>query len=153
MINNQEDIRDIFNIFHDGDIIGYSLSTDSLCLVIEIPHLAKRINKNFTKFKVMFYGCKDVSFRTWPRLKNAKPEIITEIDTIFKDKHWILDAEIIQDKFKVACSQADEGLDFCGGDLSFSATSANVTDENRKEYTIDELASINEAFWDEWAKK
>lgn len=150
MIVELEDIRDVFNIFHDGDIIEHSISNDVLCLVIEIPYLAARIDTNFRKFNLVLHGCKSLVFSTWPNQKDSEGEILKDIESIFKPKLWVLSAKLIQNKIEVACSQSDAAFDYCGGNLSFTANSAVVTDEGNKEYTIDELDHICESYWTEW---
>lgn len=45
--------------------------------------------------------------------------------------------------------QIDTAFDYCGGYFSFTAESAEVEDEAGKNYTIEELGNLSEAYWDE----
>lgn len=153
MITQQNDIRDIFNILHDGDIVGYSSAEEYLQLVIEIPYLAERIEKRLKFFYVILNGCTDLQLQTWPSQRDKNPENIKGPEAVFKAKLWILDAEIKGNRIEVSCSQNDSSFDYCGGTLSFATRSAIVKDENGKEYTIDEIGDICESYWTEWEKK
>ncbi len=150
MINKIEDIKDLFDIFHDGDIVEYSLLNKELHLDIEIPYLAERIDKNFKLFRVVLYGCQNIIFTTWPNEEGMDGEIISDVKTIFKPKLWILSASIEDGKIEVNCSQTSSDFNYCGGNLCFNVESVKVSDENGKQYTIDELAEFCEEYWDEW---
>ncbi len=153
MIKDQEKIRDIFNIFHDGDIANFTVSKDSIDLVIEIPYLAQRINKNFRNFYLKLNGCNDITLQTWPHKKEDISEIFKNPDQIFQSRLWILSAEIKGCKIEVACSQNDHTFDYCGGHLGFSVDSAIVLDENNREYSVEELSEICDAYWSDWETK
>ena len=47
-----EDIRDIFSIFHDGEISAWTGNKDLLTLTVDCEYLAERIDKSFDKFYV-----------------------------------------------------------------------------------------------------
>ena len=152
MINNYDDIRDIFNIFHDGDVIEYEKDENDLKLKVEIPYLTDRVRKGFSYFTVTLFNCTNIGLETWPDQKDRNPEIFHDLKKIFQAKLWILDAEIKNERIVVSCSQADSAFDYCGGFLSFTAESANVKDEAGKDYTIEELGNLSESYWDEWEK-
>jgi hypothetical protein len=150
MINNYDDIRDILNIFHDGDVIEYETIENDLKLKIEIPYLTDRVRKGVSYFTVTLFNCTNIQLETWPDQKGGKPTIFHDTKKIFQAKLWILDAEIKKELIVVSCSQADPAFDYCGGFLSFTAESAKVKDEAGKEYTIEELGNLSESYWDEW---
>ena len=153
MIANIEEIVELFNIFHDGDMCHYSTHEHNLSFSVVIPYIANRINPKFTQFFVTLYNCHDISFQTWPDETGHGSKILNDLNEIFKPKLWILDGSIKNNKIAVACSQADPSLSYCGGGLYFTASSVKVTDEAGKEYTIEELGNICEAYWDEWEKE
>ena len=153
MITKQEDIKNIFNIFHDGDIVKYTLSDQTLRLDVEIPYLAERINKRHKSFRVTLYGCQNIHFQTWPNQEGVKGDIISDLKTIFKPKLWILSASAKHQEIEVNCSQTNPNFNYCGGNLSFKVNSVLIEDENGQQYTVKELYRISEEYWEDWEKK
>lgn len=150
MINTYDNIRDIFNIFHDGDIVEYERSKNDLKLKVKISYLTERVRECFSYFTVTLFGCTNIQLKTWPNQQGFEPEIFLDLKQIFQAHLWILDAEIKKELIVVSCSQTDTKFDYCGGFLSFSADSAKVNDESGKEYAIEELGNLSEAYWNEW---
>jgi hypothetical protein len=150
MINILANIKDIFNIFHDGDIIGYEMNENDLKLRVKISYLTERVREGYSYFMVTLFNCTKIQLETWPNQKGHEPEFYRDLQQIFQANLWILDAEIKEKSIVVSCSQADTAFDYCGGYLAFTAESAKVEDESGKEYTIVELGNLSEAYWDEW---
>lgn len=150
MINLDEEIRDIFNCFHDGVIVDYNLIENALVLKIEIQYLAERVQSDFNYFFVTLYHYSDVQIETWPKKEDQKPEIIQDMKKIFTGQPWILSAEIKNNFFIVSCYLSGEASNYNGGFLSFSASSATVIDEAGKGYTIDALGNLSKSYWEEW---
>lgn len=152
MINKLEDIKDLFDIFHDGDIVDCLRTNNTLHLDIKIPYLANKIKENYEFFKVILYGCQNIKFTTWPNTEDMDGKTFTDIKTIFKPNLWILSASITNGKIEISCSQTDSNFDYCGGNLKFNVDSAEVVDESGRQYTINKLADICEEYWNEWDK-
>lgn len=151
-IEEREDIRDIFSIFHDGCIVVASIQTNTLVLDIEIQYLAE-IKPEYKGFKVFLYGFRDVEFSTWPSDLKSAPEKIKDIQSIFRPELEMLEANLKENSIEVVCSQHSSAYDYCGGELSFKVDFAAVQDESGKLYTIDELDILCKGYWDEWASK
>ena len=150
MINSLGDIKDIFNIFHDGYIIDYERNENDLKFKVKISYLTERVKEGYSYFTVTLFDFSNIQLETWPNKKGYKPEFYYNLEKIFQANLLILDAEIKENAIIVSCVQEDSSFDYCGGYLSFTAKSAKVEDETRKEYTIEELGNLSEAYWDEW---
>lgn len=152
-IEEREDIRDIFSIFHDGGIATADVQGDNLVLEIDIQYLAERVKPEYKGFKVILYGFRDAEFSTWPSDLKSEPEKIADVHSIFKPELEVLEASIKANKIEVVCNQHSSEYDYCGGELSFIVDSAEVQDESGKSYSIEELDIICKGYWDEWAAK
>lgn len=152
-IKNQENIRDIFSIFHDGSITSCYTNTDSLLMKVEISYLAERIDPNFSEFTLCIYGVSNIYFSTWLSDLKSEPVIIREIERIFKPELEILEGNIENEKIKVVCNQHSSEFDYCGGELYLSIISCEVLDEVGKSYSIEELDILCKEYWDEWENK
>ncbi|EKD26139.1 MAG: hypothetical protein ACD_79C01346G0001 [uncultured bacterium] len=150
MIKTLDDIRDIFNILHDGDIIDYEEKEKDLKLRVKISYLTERVREGYSYFTVTLFNYIKIQLETWPNQKGHEPEFYRDLNQIFQANLWILDAEIKEKSIVVSCSQADTAFDYCGGYLAFTSESAKVEDEAGKEYTIEELGNLSEAYWEEW---
>lgn len=149
-IDSLEDIRDIFSIFHDGCIVASALQGEALMLDIDIQYLSEKISPEFNGFTVSLYGFTNASFSTWPSDLKSEPEVIRNISVIFNPELEILEASLSQNKVVVICNQHSSKYDYCGGELSFNITSAEVKDPSGKSYTISELDDLCNSYWDEW---
>ncbi|MCV6637139.1 hypothetical protein [Candidatus Albibeggiatoa sp. nov. NOAA] len=155
-IQNLEDISDIFSIFHDGIIVENHFKNNILILSVEIEYLAERIHSTFTQFEVTLYGFNNVAFSTWPARPEAKPEKLTNIQTILMSELLILESNLIKDnRIEVICfcNQPSDEYDYGGGELSFTVDSAEVKDEAGKFYTIDELDELCKSYWNRWEEQ
>ena len=122
-------------------------------LEVEIQYLAERINPSFTKFQVVVFGVDSIYFTTWPNDSKLEPQVIVDVDEIFKPELEILEGNILENKIQVVCNQSSPTFKYCGGELYFKAESALVTDEAGKSYSIEELSSLCKSYWDDWANK
>jgi hypothetical protein len=150
MIKTIDDIRDIFNIFHDGEIIDCERKEKDLKLRVKISYLTERVREGYSYFTVTLFNCIKIQLETWPNQKGHEPEFFRGLNHILQANLWILDAEIQEKSIVVSCNQADTAFDYCGGYLAFTAESAKVEDEAGKEYTITELGNLSETYWEEW---
>ncbi len=150
MIKGNKEISEIFSIFHDGVVVAYHITNDSVKLEIEISYLAQRIIPTYTKFLVSLQNARDFSFNTWLRDSDDCPSTFNEVPKIFAGEPDILNSEVKNGSIEVTMNQSSTEFDYCGGTLSFKADSASVTDEGGKEYTIRELGQICEDYWNEW---
>ena len=150
-IEGSSNIEAIFSIFHDGVITSHVVKDGKLVLDIEIQYLAERISPGFTKFHVLLENVENIRFTTWPSNFKSDPELISDLNTIFAPELDILEGNTKENQIQVICNQSSSDYDYCGGELYFSAVAAIVSDENGKEYSIDELDVLCKGYWDEWA--
>ncbi len=149
-----ENIIEIFNIFHDGEITKHKLHNNCLSLEIEIEYLANLVDKNFTKFFVELDDVKDISFYPWlhDMSNKQKQKSLTDVDKIFRAKLEILESNIKDSKIEIILNQHDLELEYCGGELYFKSSSARVYDENGKLYGIEELGELCDRYWNKFAR-
>jgi len=82
-ISGIQNVSDIFNVFHDGGIIGYKVKGADLELYIEIQYLAERINTMYTSFKVCIFHSENLVLQPWYDDHDKKEPYITDIERIF----------------------------------------------------------------------
>ena len=152
-IEGLENINTMFSVFHDGEINRCVKTNSHLEFGVHIQYLAERINPEFRTFSVALEGVEGLYFTTWPDDANAEPDVIADVGSICTKELEILSGEIENGFIKVACNQPLPGLGYCGGFLHLKAKSAVVKDEAGKQYSIDELCSLSNGYWDEWASK
>ena len=152
-IEGLENILTMFSVFHDG-VIGHCTKENSILQFnVEIQYLTERINSSYKAFRVTLYGVKELSFTTWPNDSDAESETFTDIVAIFTPELEILSCEIENNSFKIACNQPLPNFGYCGGFLKLIVNSVVVKDEAGKEYSIEELCSLSNDYWGEWANK
>lgn len=152
-IEGLENITTMFSVFHDGGFANCVQHGQSLNFSVNIQYLADRINLSYRAFSVSLEAVEYLSFTTWPDDAAAKPDVVTDIELIFTPELEILSGEIENDSIKIACNQPLPGLGYCGGFLNLKAQCAVVKDEVGKEYSIEELCSLRDSYWNEWTGK
>jgi len=93
-----------------------------------------------------------VQFKTWPDGITEEPDFIVSVAQIFAPELDILSCEIEDTALKVVCNQTSPHWNYCGGELMFKADAAVVTDPDGKNYSIDQLRQISQAYWTAWQK-
>ena len=147
MIQDIEEIVDVFNMFHDGDIVEYKAEEDKLTLIIEIPYLNTEEYRRSPIFYITLYGCKNVNFEIWPLSEIESPEFFKMPDIIFQTPLWILSARHEEGVITVFCNQDDMvSHGYCGGNLRFSMDFIILKDEYGTEYSVNTLASFFESY-------
>jgi hypothetical protein len=146
-IEGLENICNIFSIFHDGEIIHCKSDSDSLFLEVEIQYLTEKVASGFRKSTTHIAGVKNIHFSTWPRDLRARPELLFDVNKIFKSELEIWEGKTEEEQILVSCKQHSPNFDYSGGKLFFSASSAEVTDEAGKSYSFAELETLFNSYW------
>ena len=152
-IENIEEIRNVFSIFHDGEISKARLKSSDLFLEVEIAYLADRVSPGFSAFSLCLTHVENLMFTTWPNNTTLPSEIIVDPKKIFILELEMLSATINGKNIEVECVLHNQDFEFIGGVLSFSANSMGVQDESGRYYSVEELRKISEGYWNEWASK
>ncbi len=152
-IISNENLQDIFSIFHDGEIVFHQIKGKHLVLKIAIQYLAQRIKKEYEYFFVTLENIEELGFTPWLDGLNEDEVLITEVEKIFLPELEILSAEIEGEFIKVACNQSLLNLGYCGGFLKLKASAASVSDEGGKLYSLNDLSVLCSEYWDEWMNK
>lgn len=79
--------------------------------------------------------------------------VLTDTALIFCPHLQFLEARVKGDKIEVIRNQHDPDLDYGGGEMTLTAEHAEVMDQRDKQYTIQELGQICEAYWKDWEEK
>jgi hypothetical protein len=144
MIDGAENLRTLFDVFHDGCITAGDLVAGTLRLSIEIAYLAERINPAFTSFQVTLHEVSELSFSPWT---NADPVTLHKPAEIFAAELEILDCASAGERLTITCNQ---DADRWGGVLAFQASAASVLDEAGRSHSLAGLIALATAYWDEW---
>lgn len=153
MISGTDDLAELFSILHDGVISEASFVDQDLLLTVRISYLAQRIAPNCTTFSVRLDRVEDMSFTTWPKESGAASEVLRDASAIFEPPLDILSGESADGYVQVVCNQPSSQTRHCGGTLSLRTSSATVWDQNRKQYSLTELAGIARAYWEDWSER
>lgn len=130
---------DIFNIFHDGTITDLSKKKDIIELEIEIQYLAEMINEKFNLFYCELIECEEFLLETW----GDKKEYTSDLNTMVAYELGIMDAHSTNDGIYVSC-RSDEVI---GGNLHIKTKNIKIYDENKMEYSLNELDSVCRKYW------
>ena len=152
MLASPSDIADLFSIFHDGEIVSHVLDGRDLRLRIDVEYLAKRIRPTFQCFDVDLIGIADIEFTTWPKQENEPASHLRVPEKIFTPRLEVLSGETEGRLIRVVCNHPGR-LSYSGGDLRFPATAAHVRDEAGREWSLEELKSLAEAYWTEFSER
>jgi hypothetical protein len=148
-----EEIKDIFSIFHDGTIEGWSGDKNKLILKISCQYLAERIDKSFDYFFVELVNVTKLDLEPWMRNENDQAILKTELEDVFKASLEICFADLVNDYVSITCNQDDRDLDYCGGNLLIGASTVEVYDQNRNKLSLEALGGVCKAYWDEFEKR
>jgi hypothetical protein len=148
-IKGQENISDIFSIFHDGKIVKYVLEGDSLQIEVKIKYLAQRIDLSFSIFSVRLIAVSQIRFCPWSNA-GASAEMISDLNTIFDQELEILEGNHRNGEIEVICVQHSPKFTHAGGELYLIAESAEVKDEVGRSYSLEELGEICKGYWNYW---
>jgi len=140
-------IKEVFTMFHDGAICGYTGDSAKLTLKIECLYLAERINPEFDSFFVELLNVETLYFVTWHSEENPS-EKITGVQKIFEPELEIISAEIVGNIVEVHCRQDNKQFAYSGGVLHLSCGVIKVLDQDGKEITMDSLISLCKQYWD-----
>ncbi len=153
MIAGNNDLAELFSILHDGVIVEASAVDGDLVMRVEISYLAERIHPGFTTFAVRAHQVEDLAFVTWPKDEAAAPQMLHDLTAIFVPPLDILSGEVADGRVEVDCNQSSPQTPHCGGTLTLSAASADVTDQDGKHYSIAELGALSDAYWKDWSER
>lgn len=148
-----EEIAEVFGILHDGCIAGGTTVDHAVELVVEIEYLARRIRPTDRKFLVRIDGLEQVSFTPWSDDGRTVVPAITGFVGIASLGLGVLSAEAEGSRVRIACTQDRPGLGYCGGFLEMEAGRCRVFDESGREWSLEELRTLSDGYWREWAAR
>ena len=147
MITVKENIIDIFNAFHDGDIDFLQKENTNLVWTIDCGFLAEIINPNFKLFKLKIYNCRFLEFIPWMNPVELPQETWRTETDIFKTTLEILSAETKDNKIKIICSQYDSDYNFCGGELFLDCEGIEIFDQEMNKIDEESFEKIYATYW------
>lgn len=143
----QNDIRDVFAIFHDGSIIDCEGVFTKMTLTIQCNYLAQLINSEFKNFYVDLIEINKLDFDPWMNPTDLKKIDFKSHEDYLKADLEILSAEIKGNYVLITCNQHDPDSYYSGGDLMVSASNYNLYDHNRNPVTVESLNLICQNYW------
>jgi len=152
-ISSIENIKDIFNIFHDGGIARHEKHGTDIILHIEIQYLAERINKGYTTFRVRLFDVQNLVLEPWYDDHEKTEPYFREHQEIFSPELEILSSEVIEKCISVSCNQSQPGHGYCGGFLKIEITEATVQDQAGEYLSLEQLRNLSSSYWKEWSQK
>ncbi len=133
-----ENEKEIWNIFHDGEIVEITKSDNSnLNLKIQIEYLRKIISDDGDSFVIKLKKCNLFE------LNYENRKLITNLDTIQEIKPIILKSKYIDNRFLIKST---------AGEIKLSYESAQIYLDNGKEITFENLANACGKYWEELPK-
>jgi hypothetical protein len=148
-----QDIADLFNCLHDGDIRAFTLLGQTLRLTVEIEYLAERILPGSDSVFVELEGVLGLRFVTWQRSTGGIPSVSMDASAALAGQLEILDAKARDGEVSVNLYQHDQTLNYAGGQLICSAKDVRLEDEAGGALTLAELKAAAEGYWADWASQ
>ncbi len=146
MITGSQNMADTFSIFSDGIIVNHTCNGNRLILHVEIPYLARCICPDFLGFTIELINIKNISFKTWPSEAGVKERLLVNTVHIFGTDLEIVESKVLNGCVEILCTNPIEEQDFCGGALNFEAEALAVFDDSGRQYSLEELSSINKNY-------
>jgi len=142
------DISHLFSIFQDGVIVSGYNDIGRCTLMIEVRYLAEMIDPSFKQFKVEIENFDGYDFDALQMLdeQGNKPAPLTLTFDQVVNLNLAITGAIVSIG-KVAISTLNEDSDPPGGDFMFYGSSAKIYDETGKEWSLDQLDSLAEEYW------
>ncbi|TFW01534.1 hypothetical protein E4K72_14250 [Oxalobacteraceae bacterium OM1] len=153
MISEPANIAALFSILHDGTIDSFSRVGNTATLKVGIRYLAAQLDPSFEGFTVTLTDVTGMTFSTWPTDPTASPRTLTDDTMIFVGELQILSGQDHGQQTKVLCTQFATQYGYFGGELCFTARSAQVQDESKRMWRIPELDTLSQAYWNDWARR
>ena len=150
-MTTQQEIVDIFSIFHDGTIESWSGNEKKLTLKINCQFLAERINPEYVYFYVDIIDITAIELDTY--IDNAEkvvvesPIVIKEIDKIFSEEIDIFYAKTENQYVEINCWQVNEKLGYVANRLRINCSSVDVFNQSREWITISDFVKIGDDYW------
>ena len=105
MIQDIKNLRELFNIFHDGGIAHYQMIGPDLELTVKIQYLAALVQPHFRRFSVLLSNVRDLAFRAWTLEQSAQSPMLIRHSEIFEPELEILGAEIEGVVLSITCGR------------------------------------------------
>jgi hypothetical protein len=148
-----EEIAEVFGFLHDGCIAGGTKVDRTAELVVEIAYLAEGIRPGDRKLTIRMDGLTHVRFMPWTDEGHPLIPDVTDFAEIASLGLGVLSAELDGRMVKIACTQIRPNLGYCGGFLEMAAGGCRVFDESHREWTLEELRRLSDAYWSGWQSR
>ncbi|AHM59127.1 hypothetical protein D770_08910 [Flammeovirgaceae bacterium 311] len=147
------DIAEVFSLFHDGSIVGWTGDNDILTLKIDCLYLAERLNADYEYFNLILYKIYRLEFDPWTDPSENNKHFKNSLGEIFEAELEILYADVKDSSVEISFNQADPKYNYCGGNLYLACEAIKIFDQEMNEIKIDELKSICNNYWEDWKIK
>jgi hypothetical protein len=149
MINDKENIRSSFSLFHDGTICGFENYPEKLRLKVDCYYLSERINPEFECFYVELYKPTDFLFEPWSD-EDFPRKTITDLNTISQSEYNIFTCKIEKEKYHLDVEIEEPKTALIGGTLSFDCDGIKIYDQSNNEMSFEQLSNLSQQYWSEF---
>lgn len=146
-MGKNQDIKDIFTIFHDGCIKDYECVDNDLKLTMEINFLAELMDKTYEFINLILFNVNSFYFEPW----TGSITQITDKETIFGFQLCVVSTEFDENNNVVVhcnCLENDH-VDFEGGKLIIECDDFSLTDQVGNPLTLNQLKELSSHYWND----
>ncbi|WP_027420544.1 hypothetical protein [Crocinitomix catalasitica] len=141
-----KNIATVFSIFHDGGIVSCKLDNNLLSITVSCKYLAELISPQFENFYLELNGTNLFEYIPWTN-QEEESLIVKALPVISKCEFELIRAKVVDNHVEVNCHEHNSIFLTPGGHFCIKAAGIKIKDENGKTITIDQLKSINKAYW------
>jgi hypothetical protein len=147
MIKARKEIANVFQIFHDGDIIFDCEEETTQTWKIDCQYLAEIINHRFHFFWVKIINCNLMEFTPWMNQLESPKETWKTSNKIFQTELEILSAKESNKTIEIICNQIDTRLNYRGGNLILDCEGIKIFDQDWNNIEYERLRKICSDYW------
>ena len=144
IVDNNE-IADVFSMFHDGGLAGLQKNEESIIIQVDCRYLAEMFQDGFKNFYVELIGLDNCKFVDWDE------EVRDDLTYIFATDKEIARSEIIDSAVVIYVNKNYD--DSLGGEIRFNVDSIKIYNENMKPLSFTQLVIANDKYWGKFNSK
>lgn len=157
-IKTNQELADIFTIFHDGVIEDFQIDENNLYLTIGCVYLAELVNPSFESFILKLINIDKLELNSYSYITDHSntedyPIIISDIETIFEVEIDIFNAKSDNEFVKVNIWIVNDKSRFVANQLNIKCENYSLYNEENKPFSINRLYKISENYWTKFEEK
>ena len=153
MISDKQQIADVFDSLHDGEITFQGQSDQCTTLRVEFPYVTEASEVVSDSLTLAIANFRDVEFRSWiSEEEQSRFSIVGAMD-VLRLGLQILDARLVDDVTVVDCDVSGDNLPFSGGEFRFQADGLVIFDDAGREMSLAVLVDAANRHWDQFGNQ